>query len=51
MLSPRPYRPALSPEKALQTLQAGAGRHWDAPLVALFVAWAGSHPRLIPTTK
>lgn len=51
MLSPRPYRPAFSPEKALQTLQAGAGRQWDAPLVALFVAWAGRQPRPLPVTK
>ena len=39
MLSPRPYRSALSPEKALQTLQSGAGKQWDAPLVALLVDW------------
>ena len=40
MLSPRPYRAALTPEKAQQTLLAGAGRQWDAALVSLFVAWA-----------
>jgi len=51
MLSPRPYRPALGPEKALQTLQAGAGRQWDADLVALFVAWAGRQPRPLPALK
>jgi putative two-component system response regulator len=51
MLSPRPYRPALSPEKALQTLQADAGKQWDASLVALFVAWACRQPRLLPATK
>ena len=51
MLSPRPYRPALTPEKALQTLKAGAGKQWDAPLVALFVAWASRQPRLIPAMK
>ena len=39
MLSTRPYRPALSPEKALQTLQSGAGKQWDAPLVSLLVDW------------
>jgi putative two-component system response regulator len=39
MLSTRPYRPALSPEKALQTLRSGAGKQWDAPLVALLVDW------------
>ena len=51
MLSPRPYRLALTPEKARQTLLAGAGRQWDAHLVSLFVAWAGSIPRPIPSTK
>ncbi len=50
MLSPRPYRTALSPEKAQQTLLAGAGRQWDPRLVSLFVAWA-SLPRPIPATK
>jgi putative two-component system response regulator len=40
MLSYRPYRPALTPQKALQTLQAGAGRQWDASLVTHFIAWA-----------
>jgi HD-GYP domain-containing protein (c-di-GMP phosphodiesterase class II) len=39
MLSTRPYRPALSPEKALQTLRSGAGKQWDAPLVSLLVDW------------
>ena len=51
MLSHRPYRPALTPEKALQTLQAGAGRQWDAHLVSLFVAWATRQPRIAPATK
>ena len=51
MLSQRPYRPALTPEKAQQTLLAGAGRQWDAALVALFVAWAGRIPRPIPSSK
>lgn len=46
MTSPRPYRPPLSPDKALQTLQSGAGRQWDSRLVALFVAWAQPHARL-----
>ncbi len=44
MLSPRPYRPAMSTAKALATLQAGAGKQWDARLVSLFVAWIESHP-------
>ena len=51
MLSPRPYRPALAPEKALQTLTAGAGKQWDASLVALFVAWACRQPRPLPALK
>ncbi len=50
LLSSRPYRAALSPEKARQTLLAGASRQWDARLVSLFVAWA-SRPRPIPTAK
>ena len=50
MLSPRPYRAALSPARALQTLFAGAGRQWDARLVSLFAAWA-SHPHPIPAAK
>jgi putative two-component system response regulator len=51
MLSPRPYRTALSPEKAQQTLLADAGRQWDTELVALFVAWTSRTPRPIPTSK
>ncbi len=51
LISHRPYRSALSPEKALQTLQAGAGRQWDAHLIRLFIAWAGRQPRPIPATK
>ena len=50
LLSPRPYRAALTPEKARQTLLAGAGRQWDARLVSLFVAWA-SCPRPVPSAK
>ena len=44
MLSSRSYRPSFTPEKALQTLQAGAGRQWDAHLVNLFIAWAARQP-------
>ena len=40
MLSHRPYRAAQSVPRALASLQAGAGRQWDAALVSLFVAWA-----------
>ncbi len=50
MLSPRLYRAALTPERALQTLLAGAGRQWDARLVSLFAAWA-SRLRPLPTAK
>ena len=41
----------FTPEKALQTLKAGAGKQWDAPLVDLFVAWACRQPRPIPASK
>lgn len=51
MLSPRPYRTALTTEKALKTLLAGAGRQWDAHLIALFVEWVRLQPRAVPTTK
>lgn len=44
MLSHRPYRPAMTPEKAVRSLRAGAGRQWDAALVDLFIAWAVRHP-------
>jgi putative nucleotidyltransferase with HDIG domain len=33
----RAYRPALSPEQALQILQEGRGTHWDAQVVDVFV--------------
>ena len=51
MLSPRPYRAALTPEQAQKTLLADAGRQWDCELVALFVAWASQSPRLVPALK
>ena len=51
MLSSRPYRPALTPAKALQTMQAGAGKQWDARLIELFAAWACRQPRPLPVTK
>jgi len=41
MLSHRPYRPAMSPERAQEALRAGAGRQWDGMLVDVFVGWAG----------
>ena len=33
----RAYRPALSPEQALQILQEGRGTHWDAQVVDVFI--------------
>lgn len=44
MVSPRPYRPALTPAKAIATLQSGAGKQWDARLVELFVNWLERQP-------
>ena len=46
MTSLRPYRPALSPARAIATLQSGAGRQWDGHLVDLFVGWLGRQPAL-----
>ena len=46
MTSPRPYRPAFSPSRAVATLQASAGRQWDAQLVALFTGWLQRQPSL-----
>ncbi len=33
----RAYRPAMDPEQALQVIQRGSGRHWDAAVVEAFV--------------
>ena len=38
MLSPRPYRAAMTVEEASANLQEGAGRQWDPELVGLFLA-------------
>ncbi|MBV9850386.1 MAG: response regulator [Armatimonadetes bacterium] len=46
MTSLRPYRPALSPARAVATLQAGSGRQWDSALVDLFVRWLQSQTSL-----
>ena len=46
MTSLRPYRPAHSPARAIATLQAGAGRQWDGPLVDHFVHWLQRRPGL-----
>ena len=51
MLSSRPYRPALTPEKAQQTLLAGAGREWDAALVSWFVDRACCIPRRVSASQ
>ena len=50
MLSHRPYRPAISPAKALETLQAGSGKQWDGRLVEIFITWAKRQTGL-PATK
>lgn len=46
MISARPYRSALAPDRAVATLQSGAGRQWDAALVDIFIAWLRRHPSL-----
>lgn len=51
MVSPRPYRPALTPTKALTTLRAGAGKQWDSRLVAVFADWAERQPGGLPGPK
>jgi putative two-component system response regulator len=38
MLSPRPYRPALSVEQAQENLRSGAGTQWDPSLVEVFLS-------------
>lgn len=37
MISQRPYRPAMAPTEALQTLQSEAGTKWNPALVESFV--------------
>jgi putative two-component system response regulator len=51
MLSHRPYRAALSPDKALAALHAGAGKQWDSRLVATFVAWTQRQPAVTHNLK
>ena len=46
MTSLRPYRSALSPVRAVATLQGGAGRQWDGHLVNLFTKWLDRQPGL-----
>ncbi len=38
MTSDRPYRKALTKQRALEELEAGAGKEWDPRLVKLFLA-------------
>lgn len=38
MISDRPYRPAMSPERATQALREGAGTQFDPFLVDIFIA-------------
>jgi len=44
MTSPRPYRPALSSEEAVEVIKRGAGTQWDPMIVYAFVEMVG--PRL-----
>ena len=46
MLSPRPYRPALSAEQAQCHLRSGAGTQWDPYLVELFLGALRKHSLL-----
>jgi putative two-component system response regulator len=46
MTSVRPYRSALTPDRAVATLQSGAGRQWDTALVDIFIGWLRHHPTL-----
>jgi len=41
LVSDRPYRAALSKEKALEHIRAGAGRHFDPAVVKAFVMLIG----------
>jgi putative two-component system response regulator len=38
LLSPRPYKPAMSSDKALEIMASESGRHFDPMLVDIFVA-------------
>ncbi len=51
MLSKRPYRPAMSPQKSLATLQSGAGRQWDSRLVAAFACSLERQPAPLHNMK
>jgi diguanylate cyclase (GGDEF)-like protein/putative nucleotidyltransferase with HDIG domain len=38
MISDRPYRPAMTPDQAMDVLRGGAGSQWDPFLVDIFLA-------------
>jgi len=38
MISDRPYRPAMTPDQAMEALRGGAGSQWDPFLVDIFLA-------------
>lgn len=44
MLCDRPYRPAKTPEEAIGTLLANAGRRWDPDVVRTFLGILGHSP-------
>ncbi len=46
MTSDRPYRPAMSPEKAQKILEEGRGQQWDPQLVDLFLGLRQRRPVL-----
>jgi diguanylate cyclase (GGDEF)-like protein len=50
MTSPRPYRPALSPEEALDQLRRNAGRQFDPGCVEEFEAYLLGEPALAAAT-
>jgi putative two-component system response regulator len=46
MTTDRPYRRALTPERAVQRLRARSGIQWDPELTALFISLI-EHKRLL----
>jgi putative nucleotidyltransferase with HDIG domain len=60
MTSHRPYRPALSPAKAIAVLQKGMGKQWDAEVVEALLrilekealrCGVGDSPELLPVLR
>jgi putative two-component system response regulator len=47
MLSPRPYRPALTPAEAQERLRAGAGTQWDPHLIETFLGALRRYDRCV----